>query len=102
MIEVTGKSKGLVVNAPSWFEQPEFLEWVSEPLNHVMTWHEHGAPPGPFSDVMVFVCPSLSGEGPDSSMPEKYWAEIMTVCRREFDPGECETLIPVQITNLDE
>lgn len=100
MVEITSESKGLILNVPQWFEETEFLEWLNDPQRVVMSWHRCGEAPGDYSDTMVFVCPSLSGEGSDSDMPAKYWNEIVSACRSRFRPGESESMLCVRLTNL--
>jgi len=76
-------SKSLVINAPEFFQDPAFVAWLNndEPK---FTWHTKGEEPSEWSDVVVTVCPSLSGEGSDADMPEHIWNEIVEACKVQF------------------
>jgi len=89
---------GLVINAPQFFLDPEFMTWLNG-RESVMTWHKKGAEPNDFSDVVVFVDPSLEGEGTDSDMPEAIWNSIVQACRDQSLGGQ-NFHIPVRLTNL--
>jgi hypothetical protein len=91
---------GLVVNAPHFFKDPQFLEWLNEAAPK-FTWHT-GGKPGEYSDTIVLVDPSLNGEGSDSDMPEHIWEEILTICRERFAPGRDTPHIQVRLTNLED
>lgn len=99
-IEVTGESQGLVINVPEWFKESAFLAWLNNPANPVMTWHPRGEQANDYSDTVVFVDPSLNGEGPDADMPAKYWAQILEACRSRFRPMESLDLLVVRLTNI--
>ena len=93
----------LAINAPEWFRDPEFVTWLNTRVTPLMTWHTTGEPPNEWSDIIVFVDPSLSGEGSDNgSMPDKYWDEIVRLCQNNYDPYGSSTgyHIVVRITNL--
>lgn len=94
--------KGLVVNRPQWFMDPEFIEWLNngEPK---FTWHVRGNVPGEYSDVIVLVDPECNGEGSeDGSMPQRFWDEIVTLCRQCLREGDSDAMsYCVRITNLD-
>lgn len=65
--------EGLVINAPEFFADKEFMEWMNATSTVVMTWHKKGAPANEWSDTLVLVDPMLEGEGADSDMPAHIW-----------------------------
>ena len=77
--------RALVLNAGVFFANPRFIAWLNNDAPK-FTWHT-GGEPGDYSDVVVCVDPSLSGEGSDSDMPQEVWNEILRVCRMEFGPA---------------
>lgn len=66
---------GIKLAVPELFADPGFQEYVNN--SSVMTWHDKKGPinPDDMADVVVFVDPSLTGEGTDSDMP--YWDVIV-------------------------
>ena len=94
----------LVINVPEWFEDPEFIEWLNNQDNRLMTWHRHDEPVSEMSDVVVFVDPGLSGAGTDEGeMPERYWNAVVDACRKALSPRpRFSSHIPVRLTNLQE
>ncbi|HGM8087215.1 TPA: hypothetical protein ACKP9S_003586 [Pseudomonas aeruginosa] len=66
---------GIKLTVPELFADPGFQEYVNN--SSVMTWHDKKGPinPDDMADVVVFVDPSLTGEGTDSDMP--YWDVIV-------------------------
>ena len=99
-----GRADVLVINVPSWYSDPEFVAWLESNSNPVMTWHRPGRSPSEFSDAIVLVDPSLTGEGTDQgSMPERYWEQIVSACREHCAvPPMSEAChhIVVRLTNL--
>lgn len=92
----------LSMNVPEWFEHPDFMAWLNRDKNSLMTWHTKGEAPNEWSDIIVFVDPSLGGEGSeDGTMPDKYWDLIVSACRSNFKPGTGLHVI-VRLTNLEE
>jgi len=91
--------EGLVLNAPAFFDDPSFMDWLNNPDTVVMTWHRRGQPAGEWSDTCVLVDPSLNGEGADADMPAHIWNEIVEACRKAGLGGQREH-IPVRLTNL--
>lgn len=92
------RTAALVLDVPEFFADPEFVKWLnnSEPK---FTWHQ-GGEPGDYSDVVVAVDPTLTGEGSDSdTMPEHIWDQIIEVCRKEFSPGPGDHIL-VWLKNL--
>ena len=93
----------LVINVPSWYADPEFVDWLESSTSPVMTWHRPGQPLGEFSDAIVLVDPSLTGEGTDQcSMPDRYWEQIVEACRDHCStPSTSESRhhIVVRLTN---
>lgn len=83
------KTRGLVINAPEFFQDPEFVEWLNTQGTPKFTWHEGGEPTD-CSDTVVLVDPSLNGEGSDSDMPEHIWDQIIAECKRNFRPNSTE------------
>lgn len=66
---------GIKLAVPELFADPGFQDYVNK--SPVMTWHDKKGPinPDDWADVVVFVDPSLTGEGTDSDMP--YWDVIV-------------------------
>jgi hypothetical protein len=92
--------RGLVINAPELFEDPAFMAWLNsdEPK---FTWHTRGDPvAGEYSDVVISVDPSLSGEGTDTTMPDAIWAQLVDACRDYLGVGVGEPHFMIRITNL--
>lgn len=91
------RCSALVINAPEFFKDPDFQLWLNsgEPK---LTWHQGGAPTE-WSDTVVMVDAGLTGEGPDSDMPEHIWQQIVEACRNEF-PAEPAHHIMVRLTNV--
>lgn len=88
------------INAPAWFEDPEFLHAIS--TNQIMTWHQAGEGPGEFSDVILFIAPSLNGEGSDQGdIPDAYWDAVVKACKSVVEPDTTIHHIIVRITNMD-
>jgi len=78
---------GIKLVVPELFADPGFQDFVNS--SQVMTWHNKEGPidPDDLADVVVFVDPSLSGEGTDSDMP--YWNAIVeklkaALCERQY------------------
>lgn len=69
----------LRISAPEFFKDPEFVKWLNNG-DRKFTWHDTGEPDG-WSDVVVAVDPSLSGEGSDDDMPAQIWEQIVQACR---------------------
>ena len=102
------KTGGMIeLNAPEFFEDPAFMAWLNNGKTK-MTWHTKGnAVADEYSDVVVFVEPSLNGEGSegsDATMPQYIWEKIVDVCREHFArvASTLECQIAVRITNLEE
>lgn len=92
----------LRVNAPHFFKDVKFIAWLGNNTPK-FTWHIAGDTPGEWSDVVVLVDPSFSGEGCASDMPAHIWDQIVQVCRDELGsfPASKEH-IAVRLTNLEE
>lgn len=91
----------LTINAPEFFRDPAFVAWLNDGASK-FTIHR-GGEPGEWSDVIVLVDPSLSGEGSDSDMPAHIWEAIVDTCRAHAPsfPGLLVTHIAVHLTNLE-
>jgi len=99
-IKVT-RTTVLTINAPEWFENEEFLAWINTPETNTMTWHKKGEPTNEFSDICVWVEPSLNGEGTDSDMPDAFWDAIIELCKRHVGANAyANSHIPIRLTNL--
>lgn len=89
------------INAPTFFADAEFAQWLNK-KEPKFTWHKGGTP-DEYSDVVVLVEPSFSGEGSDSDMPEHIWNQIVGICKRKFadssDFNSAEA-VTVRLTNL--
>ncbi len=92
----------LNINAPEFFKDEKFVQWLNDHNRSLMTWHKKGQRPGEGSDIVTFVDPSLSGDGSDDGeMPDKYWDLIVNLCRKHFKPSDGFHIV-VRITNLSE
>lgn len=93
------RTNALVINAPEFFEDPAFVDWLNS-AQPKFTWHDGGTP-SENSDVVVLVDPSLSGEGSDSDMPEHIWNLLVQACKDHFRPTvQVTDHIMVWIKNL--
>lgn len=65
---------GIKLSVPELFQDPDFQDYVNN--TNVMTWHDKKGPidEDDLADVVVFVDPSMTGEGTDTDMP--YWDVI--------------------------
>lgn len=96
-------ARGLVVNRPEWFRDPDFMAWLNSEERTLFTWHPRGEQPGDWSDVIVLVDPSCSGAGDESdAMPARYWDELVRLCRTYLGSAaaSAEPHFHVRITNL--
>lgn len=90
----------LSINAPEWFAEDAFLSWLNDREKPLVTWHKRGQIPNEWSDIIVFVDPSLNGEGSENGeMPDRYWDQIISACRESFRPSS-DFHVVVRITNL--
>lgn len=72
----------LTLNVPDWFKDDEFIAAIEKP--GIMTWHVPGQAPQCYADVMLWVDPSLNGEGAEAGdLPWKYW-DIVVDCARQY------------------
>ncbi|WP_273206730.1 hypothetical protein [Marinobacter subterrani] len=76
--------RGVSLNVPEFFQDAEFLAWLNDRNNKVFTWHDKGHPASEWSDVIVLVDSSCSGEGDSSDMPENLWNTLVAFCREYF------------------
>ncbi|WIW90476.1 hypothetical protein K3M67_20915 (plasmid) [Sphingobium sp. V4] len=66
-----------------------------------ITWHCWGEPVE-WSDVIVMVDSSLSGEGSNADTPAPIWERILDACRTHLGPGQGSSPhYMVRLTNLD-
>lgn len=90
----------MLINAPEFFRDSAFQQWLNNP-SPKFTWH-HNGDPDEWSDVVVLVDPSLSGEGSDSDMPEHIWCRIVEECRLHLGSGlGGSDHYMVRLTNLE-
>ncbi|HEP8970252.1 TPA: hypothetical protein VDU83_002590 [Pseudomonas aeruginosa] len=87
---------GVKLSVPELFADPDFVDYVN--TSNVMSWHDKKGPIGPddWADVVVFVDPSLSGEGTDIDLP--YWECIVDKLRTAvggYDPQMREHYVVV-------
>jgi hypothetical protein len=91
---------GLTINRPAWFQDEGFVRYLNS--QRTMTWHNSGMAPDEWSDVVVLVDPSCSGEGPDSDeIPSEIWREIVDTCRQRLGVNSNVPHYLVRITNID-
>lgn len=92
--------RGLVVNAPEFFADPSFRQWLANDVPK-LTWYR-GGQVDEWSDVVVLVDLGLYGEGSDSDMPRQFWKRIVDLCRSHFGVGTGQHHhIMVRLTNLE-
>lgn len=91
--------RGLVLNVPDFYADAAFQQWL-QGASPKFTWYRAG-PLDEWSDVVVLVDPSLSGEGSDSDMPSPLWDRIVAACRDHLgaDTGQASHYM-VRLTNL--
>ena len=93
------RCRGLVVNAPEAFADPEFREWLADDAPK-FTWYRSGDI-DEWSDVVVLVDPGLTGEGSDTDMPAPVWDRIIDLCRMHLGPDQGQqSHYMVRLTNL--
>ncbi|WP_144267460.1 hypothetical protein [Comamonas thiooxydans] len=92
----------LVINAPEFFEDLGFRQWLIAQDKPAMTRHTKGDPfIDEWSDVIVLVDPSLSGEGSEKGeVPDHIWNAIIEICKQHFRPSPGVPHIAVRLTNL--
>lgn len=91
--------RGMVINVPEIFADRAFQAWLANGQRK-FTWH-HGGEINEWSDVVVLVDPSLTGDGSDSDMPEPIWNRIVDLCRTHLGPDRrCASHYVVRLTNL--
>lgn len=89
---------GVKLSVPELFQDSDFQDYVNN--TNVMTWHDKKGPiqEDDWADVVVFVDPSMTGEGSNSDMP--YWDEIYAKVEAIVGPNpRSETHIAVVLTN---
>jgi len=89
--------RGIVINAPEFFADPAFQCWLANG-NPKFTWY-NGGQIDEWSDVIVLVDPSLTGEGSDSDMPAHIWNCIIAACRAHLAADQGYHHV-VRLTNL--
>jgi hypothetical protein len=94
------KGHSLRLNAPEFYRDPAFVAWLNNGVPK-FSWHKGGLP-DEWSDVVVLVDPSLSGEGTDSDMPDHIWEAIVNACRQAYGQamGGVREHITVRLTNV--
>lgn len=98
----------VTINAPEFFDDPRFIEYIEGSGAPVATWHKSGNAADEYSDVCVFVEPCMNGDGSNSDMPADIWNTIIEALRRRYGPEgdgvpgrNRDAAICVRITNLD-
>lgn len=93
----------ITINAPGWFKDPDFVEWLKAP--RTATWHPTGSDdPDEYADVFFSFC---DGDGSDSPcggseqgphIPQGIWDYIEFAVNKELGiQNECI----VRVTNLE-
>lgn len=90
-------TQSMLLNVPQLFADSAFVAWLNNGKPK-MTWHAGGTPTE-WSDVIVMVDPSLTGEGTDSDMPEYAWDLILQACRAHATQGSGYHIM-VRLTNM--
>ena len=98
--EDIGHIRGLTLNVPDWFEDPQFSEWLNSESVLLFSWHTKGAAPTEYSDTVVTLEPSCSGEGSASDMPERFWNAIVAICEAQLGKNNSSFHYFVRLTNL--
>lgn len=96
------RTSGLVVNAPAVFARPDFMAWLNDPNNAVMTYHRKGDVAHEYSDLLVLV--DSNHQGDCSDMPEDIWNAICDLAYAQYGgpdaPRNLDGHIHVRLTNL--
>ncbi len=77
---------GVVLSVPELFADKAFQEYLNS-TQTIMSWHKPGAEfhADDWDDTVIFLCPTLSGEGSNSDMP--YHDEIVERVKAHFPQG---------------
>lgn len=66
------------IDAPAWFKNPEFLQWLNHP--GTATWHHAGSDPNDYSDVFFTFCQGEGSDYPGSlaipGIPDEIWKHL--------------------------
>lgn len=87
------------INAPAWFDDPEFLKWLNRP--GTATWHRSGTEPGDYSDVFFTFCQGEGSDYPgseDPGIPEEIWQHLEFIIAEQHG-WDAEVL--VWVSNLE-
>lgn len=87
------------IDAPEFFLDPAFLEWLNSGKRTMATWHPRGEEVGEYSDVFTWYDGGEGSDSPMSSldgMPEHIWKQL-----DEKLKGEGFTSGIVWITNVE-
>ena len=91
----------VTIDVADWYRDPEFLEAIEN--NPVMTWHVKGREPTDYSDVLLWVDPSLNGEGADESdIPDRYWDAVIEAVKQANIAPRGGPHVLVRLRNLEE
>lgn len=96
MLTINHEAVALAINAPALFADAEFKQWINNG-NPKFTWHKSGDP-GEYSDVVILIDPSLSGEGSDDDMPG--WNAVVDAVRAYVGARKLDGHVVVRLTNL--
>ena len=79
------QSRVTVLDAPEFYRDAAFAEWLNNPKTMVFTWHVKGEPMNECSDVLVKIDGSCSGEGDVADdMPAHIWNLLVDYCREQL------------------
>jgi len=97
------RTVGLTINAPAVFARPDFMAWLTEPGNRVLSYHPKSEPVADaYSDTVVLV--DSNYEGDSSDMPEDVWKAICDAAYEIYggpdSPRSLGSHIAVRLTNL--
>lgn len=67
------------INAPEFYKDQKFLDWLNRKDRYQATWHVKGMAVGEFSDLFFQYD---NGEGSDSDMPEHIWEQLTSELKK--------------------
>lgn len=98
------RTSGLVLNAPAVFAREDFVAWLADDDNRVLSYHpKFSFRPDEYSDTVVLVDSNYEGDASD--MPEDVWRAICDAAYAAYGgpdaPARLGSHIHVRLTNLE-